>query len=124
MRLVKISQHTKIIIGMFVISILDEISHIVCSEFTLNSTGVARQMHPEIMGDYILQPVRNNGRVVYRSKEIVFKYQMYRYVYLYSFNAEQYVYHRIYRRIATWQNGWMVRLLNISVNCHSKIINA
>ena len=96
---------------MLVFSILDEIAHSVCSEFTLNSTGLARQLHPEIMGDYLLHTVKNNGRAVYRSKEPVFKYQMYSYVYLYSFNAEEYVYHKRYHRIASRQNEWMVRFI-------------
>ena len=99
------------IIGMFVISILDEIAHNVCPEFTLNSNGRARQLYPEIMGNYSLQPEKNNGRVVYRRKEMVYKYQMYSYVYLYSFNAEEYVYHTHYQRIASFQNEWMVRFI-------------
>ena len=94
---------------MFVISILDEIAHSVCPEFTLNSTGLARQLHPEIMVDYLLLSVRNNGRVVYRSKEMVFKYQTHSYVYLNSFNAEEYGYHENYETIATYQNDWGVR---------------
>ena len=99
------------IIWKFVICILDEIDHNVCPEFTLNSNGRARQLYPEIMGDYSLQPEKNNGRVVYRSKEMVFKYQMHSYVYLFSFDAEKYIYHRRYGMIATWQNEWMVRFV-------------
>ena len=92
-----------------VISTLDEIAHNVCHEFTLNSNGSALQLHPEVMGDYLLQSVKNNGRVVYRSKEMVFKYQIQSYVYLYSFNAEEYVNHTQYETIATLQNEWMVK---------------
>ena len=80
-----------------------------CPEFTLNSNGSARQLHPEIMGDYLLQHVKNNGRVVYRSKEMVFKYQIQSYVYLYSFNAEEYVKYEHYETVATWKNEWMVK---------------
>ena len=96
---------------MFVTFILDEIAHNVCTEFTVNSNGRARQLHPEIMGNYSLQPEKNNGRVVYRSKEMVFKYQIHSYVYLYSFNAEEYVYHTHYQRIASFQNEWMVSFI-------------
>ena len=96
---------------MFVICILDETAYNVCPEFTLNSNGHARQLHPEIMGDYFLQPVKNNGRVVYKSKEMVFKYQIHSYLYLFSFNAEPYIYHKHYGIIATWQNEWMVRFI-------------
>ena len=100
---------------MFFTSILDEIAHNVCPEFTLNSNGPSSQLHPEITVDYLLLSVKNNGRVVYRSKEMVFKYQMHSYVYLYSFNADEYVYmHDINEdehseTIAAWQNYWMVR---------------
>ena len=101
---------------MFVTFILDEIAHNVCTEFTVNSNGRARQLHPEIMGNYSLQPEKNNGRVVYRSKEMVFKYQMHSYVYLYSFNAEEYVYidmneNENNETIARLQNHWMVRYI-------------
>ena len=100
-----------IIIGIFVISILDKIAHNVCPEFTLNSNGLARQLYPEIIGDYSLHPVRNNGRVVYRSKEMFFINQRHSYVYLYSFNPEEYVYHKDYEKFATGQNVWMVRFI-------------
>ena len=94
-------------------------AHNVCPEFTLNSNGSALQLHPEVMGDYLLQSVKNNGRVVYRSKEMVFKYQMHSYAYLYSFNAEEYVYMNDMnadehsKSIAARQNYWMVRILNM-----------
>ena len=96
---------------MFFTSILDEIAHNVCPEFTLNSNGPSRQLHPEIMVDYLLLSVKNNGRVVYRSKEMVFKYHMHSYVYIYSFNAKGYIHHRLYGSFATWQNYWMVRFI-------------
>ena len=108
-----ISQYTSIIIGIFVISILDEIAHNVCPEFTLNSNGRARQLYPEIMGDYSLQPEKNNGRVVYRSKEMFFINQRLSHVYLYSFNSKEYVYRTRYHRISSWQNEWMVRFIKI-----------
>ena len=98
---------------MLVISILNEIAHNVCPEFTLNSNGLARQLYPEIIGDYSLHPVRNNGRVVYRSKEMFFINQRHSYVYLYSFNAKEYVNRRRYHMIASWQNEWMVRFIEI-----------
>ena len=106
----------KIFVGIFFISILDEIAHNVCPEVTLNSNGSSRQLHPEIMVDYILLSVKNNGRAVYRSKEMVFKYQMHSYVYLYSFNAEEYVYidmneNENNETIARLQNHWMVRYI-------------
>ena len=85
--------------------------HNLCPNFTLNSNGPARQFHPEIMVDYLLLSVKNNGRVVYRSKEMVFKYQTHSYVYLNSFNAEEYRYHENYETLATWQNVWDVRYI-------------
>ena len=102
---------------MFFISILGEIVHNACPEFTLNSNGPSLQLHPEIMVDYLLLSVKNNGRAVYRSKGMVFKYQMHSYVYVYSFNAEEHVYifgmneNENNETIARLQNYWMVRYI-------------
>ena len=104
------------------LSILDEIAHNACTEVTLNSNGSARQLHPEIMVDYLLLSVKNNGRVVYRSKEMVFKYQMHSYVYIYSFDAEEYVYMDGLNKdehsesIARLQNYWMVRYIEYRID--------
>ena len=95
----------------FFISILDEVPHNLCPNFTLNSNGPARQFHPEIMVDYLLLSVKNNGRVVYRSKEMVFKYATLSYVYLNSFNAEEYEHHENYERLAFYHNVWIVRYI-------------
>ena len=99
------------IVGTFFISILDEMPHSLCPNFTLSSNGPARQLHPEIMVDYLLLSVKNNGRAVYRSKEMVFKYETHSYVYLNSFNAEEYGYHENYETLATHQNVWIVRYI-------------
>ena len=69
------------------------------------------------MVDYLLLSVKNNGRAVYRSKGMVFKYQMHSYVYVYSFNAEEHVYifgmneNENNETIARLQNYWMVRYI-------------
>ena len=73
--------------------ILDNVSESICLEFELNSYGTVRQLFPEMMGGYFLQSVRNNGRNVYRTKNVVSNnYQQYptipHFIYLYSFNAE------------------------------------
>ena len=95
----------------------------ICREFTFSSNGITRHLYPEIIGDYLLQSERNNGRAVYRSKDKVIMYQGYEYIYLYSFNAEEYADDEIYEAIKSHSGDWMVsftkssmimRLLNIN----------
>ena len=62
----------------------------ICQEFTFSSNGITRQFYPGIIGDYLLQSERNNGRPVYRSKDQVIIDQLPEYIYLYSFNADEY----------------------------------
>ena len=62
----------------------------ICQEFTLNSNGITRHLYPGIIGDYLLQSERNNGRAVYRSKGKVIIDQLREYIYLYSFNDDEY----------------------------------
>ena len=97
----------------------------ICQEFTLSSNGITRHLYPEIIGDYLLQSERNNGRAVYRSKDKVITYQGYEYFYLYSFNAETYSDDDIYENIKILSGDWMVsftkstmitRLLIIDIN--------
>ena len=79
-----------------------------CPEFTLNSYGIARQYFPAIMGDYLLQSVRNNGRNVYRTKEVVSAYNQTGFIYLYSFDAEQYAENDDYEESKDLAGTWMV----------------
>ena len=44
-----------------------DIAKNICPRFTLSSTGAARRYSERLFGDYILQRVLNNGRVVYKS---------------------------------------------------------
>ena len=96
----------------------------ICQEFTFSSNGITRQFYPGIIGDYLLQSERNNGRPVYRSKDQVIIDQLREYIYLYSFNAEEYADDEIYEAIKSHSGDWMVsftkssmimRLLNIGL---------
>ena len=73
--------------------ILDETLKIaeenICQEFTLSSYGIARRLYPGLIGDYMLQSERNNGRVMYRSKDEVILDQRSGYIYLYSFEYDE-----------------------------------
>ena len=62
-----------------------------------------------------MQSGRNNGRAVYRSKEKVIMYQGYEYIYLYSFNAEEYADDEIYEAIKSHSGDWMVSFTKSSM---------
>ena len=60
------------------------------------------------MGDYLLQPVRGNKRNVYRTKEVRSINNQTAFIYLYSFDAEQYADHEDYDRFKDYAGTWMV----------------
>ena len=62
------------------------------------------------MGDYLLQSVRNNGRNVYRSKEVVSANNKTGFIYLYSFDAEQYADNDDYEELKDLAGTWVVSL--------------
>ena len=93
------------------IATADQITESVCSEFTLSSKGIVSQLYPGIIGDYQLQHERNNGRAVYRSKEIVIRNTTTGYIYLYSFNAEENADYENYGKLSVLTGLWMVRLI-------------
>ena len=62
-----------------------------------------------------MQSERNNGRAVYRSKDKVIMYQGYEYIYLYSFNAEEYADDEIYEAIKSHSGDWMVSFTKSSM---------
>ena len=82
-----------------------------CSELTLSSKGMASQFYPGITGDYLLQSKRNNGRAVYRSKEKIAIHPLSGYIYLYSFDAEEYADYQNYDRINNLTGSWVVRFI-------------
>ena len=88
----------------------------ICQEFTLNSNGITRHLYPGIIGDYLLQSERNNGRAVYRSKDEVFMdlHQQSAYIYFYSFNAEEYAGDRIYEKYKDHSGVWLVSFMKSS----------
>ena len=86
-------------------------SESVCTEFALNSTGIVRQLFPEMMGDYLLQSVRNNGRNVYRSKEVVSRNNRTVFIYLYSFDADEYAEHEDYEKFKDLAGTWVVSFI-------------
>ena len=85
----------------------------ICQEFTLSSNGITRQFYPGIIGDYLLQSERNNGRAVYRSKDEVFMdlHQQSGYIYFYSFNAEEYAGNENYEKYKDLNSTWVVSLI-------------
>ena len=88
--------------------ILDEIVENICQEFTLSSNGITRQLFPGIIGDYLLQSERKNGRALYRSKnEITFRQES-AYIYLYSFNPEEYTNHKNDENVQNQTGAWVV----------------
>ena len=96
--------------------ILDNVSEIICPEFELNSNGTVRQLFPEMIGDYFLQSVRNNGRNVYRTKNVVSNnYQQYptipHFIYLYSLDAEQYADDENYEELKDYAGTWVVSFI-------------
>lgn len=76
---------------------------------------MASQFYPGIIGDYLLQSKRNNGRAVYRSKEKIAMHPpsgyIYGYIYLYSFDAEKYADYQNYDRINNLTGSWVVRFI-------------
>ena len=87
--------------------ILDEIVENICQEFTLSSNGITRQLFPGIIGDYLLQSERKNGRAVYRSKNETTRHQKSGYNYLYSFNAED-LKNKNYENLQNLNGAWVV----------------
>ena len=90
-----------------------EIAETMCQEFTLSSYGFTRRHYPGLIGDYLLQSERNYGRVVYRSKDEVYmdQDQQLRYIYLYSFNAEEHTGDEYYERIKDKSGIWLVSFM-------------
>ena len=64
------------------------------------------------MGDYLLQSVRNNGRNVYRTKEVGSANNQTGFIYLYSFDAEQYADNDEYEKLKDWAGTWVVSFTN------------
>ena len=91
-----------------IIFILGEIAENICQEFTLSSNGITCQLSPGLIGDYLLQSERKNGRAVYRSKNEITWRQKSGYSYLYSFNAEEYKNHKNYEIVQNYNGGWVV----------------
>ena len=88
--------------------ILDEIVENICQEFTLSSNGITRQLSPGLIGDYLLQSDRKNGRAVYRSKNKTTWHQKSGYYHLYSFNAEEYKNFKNYENVQNYTGAWVV----------------
>ena len=76
------------------------------------------QLYPGIIGDYLLKSKRNNGRAVYRSKEIVISNKTTGYIYLYSFNAEEYADYENYEKLSILTGVWMVRFIKYLIISH------
>ena len=76
---------------------------------------MVNQFYPGIIGEFLLLSERNNGRAVYRSKgKISIPQQngyIYGYIYLYSFDAEEYAYHENYESINYLTGTWVVRFI-------------
>ena len=64
------------------------------------------------MGDYLLQSVRNNGRNVYRTKEVVSIYNQTGFIFFYSFDAEQYADNEDYETLKDLAGEWVVSFLS------------
>ena len=88
--------------------ILDKIAENICQEFTLSSNGITRQLFPGIIGDYLLQSERKNGRAVYRSKNETTRQQKSGYIYLYSLNAEELKNNKKYEILHDFTGAWVV----------------
>ena len=82
------------------IFILGRVPENTCPTFTLDSTGKLRQLFPEILVEYQSQEIRNNGRVVYRSKQQITRLGSTEHIYLYSLNINDY----------NFNNTWVVSL--------------
>ena len=64
-----------------------------------------------MMGDYLLQSVRNNGRNVYRTKEVVLRNNLTDFIYLYSFDADEYADHEDYEKLKDAAGAWAVSFI-------------
>ena len=95
----------------------------ICQEFTLNSNGITRHLYPGIIGDYLLQSERNNGRAVYRSKGKVIIDQLREYIYLYSFNADEYAGDENYEKLRAISGIWLVSFMKASTFMRLLIID-
>ena len=97
------------------IAVADQITESFCSELTLNANGMACQFDPGFIGDYLLLSERNNGRAVYRSKEKIAIHPLsgyiHEYIYLYSFDAEEYANYENYESISNLTGSWVVRFI-------------
>ena len=62
------------------------------------------------MSDYLLQSVKNHGRNVYRTKEVVSANNQTGFIYLYSFDAEQYADNDDYEELKDLAGTWVVSL--------------
>ena len=89
----------------------DQINESICSELTVSSKEIVAQLHPSIIGDYLLQSERNNGRAVYRSKEKVISYQQNGFIYLYSFDAKEYADNESYESLSDLTGLWVVSVI-------------
>ena len=76
------------------------------------------QLYPGIIGDYLLQSKRNNERAVYRSKEKVIMNQTSGYIYVYSFDAEEYADYENYEKLSVLTGVWMVRFIKYLIISH------
>ena len=72
-----------------------------CPTFTLDSNGKLRQLFPEILVEYQSQGIRNNRRMVYRTKQQITTLGSATYIYLYSLNINDY----------NFNNTWVVSLI-------------
>ena len=72
---------------------------------------MACQFFPGFIGDYLLLSERNNGRAVYRSKEKLYTQNVYGYMYLYSFDAEEYADHENYKSLNNLTGYWVVSFI-------------
>ena len=72
-----------------------------CPTFTLDSDEKLRQLFPEILVEYQSLGIRNNGRVVYRTKQPITRLGSTTYIYLYSLNINDY----------NFNNTWVVSLI-------------
>ena len=96
----------------------DQITESICSELTLSSKRMVCHRYPSIIGDYLLLSERNNERAVYRSKEKVTIHQQSDYIYLYSFNVEEYADYENYERLSDLTGSWVVRFIKYLIIDH------
>ena len=88
---------------------------------------MVNQFYPGIIGDFLLLSERNNGRAVYRSKEKISIHQqsgyIYGYIYLYSFDAEEYADYQNYDKISNLTGSWVVRFIKLFIMIHFLVFN-